>query len=198
MQSKKRQTNIDKIELGCGNHKRDGFFGIDMQNGPQVDLVLNIEKQRLPFKDDSILYIYSSHTFEHLSNFCFVLQEILRVCKHGAIIEIWTPYGKSNDGLLFGHGTFFTETHFKHICYEYDRFYLGVMKGFFQMEKIEYNLFPDIINILQKMNISLDFALEHMFNIALEWGVFMRANKHCDRAQGPQYPTRLFSYGRDK
>ncbi len=54
------------VELGCGHLKRDGFFGIDVQGGPGVDLILDIETQALPFADDSVERIYSSHTFEHL------------------------------------------------------------------------------------------------------------------------------------
>jgi len=112
-------------------------------------------------------------------------------------MEIWTPYGKSNDGFLFGHHTFMTETHFKHICYEYDRFYLGESKGYFDWYESHYNLFPEILETLQSMNIPLDFAIDHMFNIALEWGVFMKVKKDKDRAMSPQYPKKMYSYGRD-
>ena len=48
------------------------------------------------------------------------LREIMRVAKDGATVEIWTPYGKSNDAFLLGHRNFYTETHWKHICFEYD------------------------------------------------------------------------------
>lgn len=186
-----------KLELGCGNNKREGFFGIDVQPGPQVDLLLNIEESKLPFDDDSIDYVYSSHTFEHLTHYPFVLQEIFRVCKHNAVVEIWTPYGKSNDGLLFGHYTFMTETHFKHICFEYDRFYLGEKKGYFEWFKTHYNLYPGIIESLNRLSIPFEFAMEHMFNIALEWGVYMKVKKDKDKAQAPQFPEKVYSYGRD-
>lgn len=185
-----------KVELGCGNNKKEGFYGLDIQRGPQVDLVINIEETKLPFDNDSVDYLYSSHTFEHLTHYPFVLQEILRVCKHDATLEIWTPYGKSNDGLLFGHYTFMTETHFKHICYEYDRFYLGDNKGYFEWYKTHYNMFPGIVDTLASMNIPLDFAMDHMFNIALEWGVFMKVKKDKYKAYSPQIPEKIYSYGR--
>jgi len=96
--------------------------------GPEVDRVLDIERERLPFADDSVEHLYSSHTFEHLTapgSPIQTLREIMRVMRHGGVVEIWTPYGKSDDGLLFGHGVFYTEAHWKHICYMYDDFYLG-------------------------------------------------------------------------
>lgn len=134
--------------------------------------------------DDSVDYLYNSHAFEHFGNYPFILQEIFRVCRPMATVEIWTPYGKSNDGLLFGHHTFFTETHFKHICYEYDRFYLQESPGYFEWRASHYNLFPGIVEQLQSMGITLEFALDHMFNIALEWGTFLCVRKDAAVPRG--------------
>ncbi|HKU19076.1 MAG TPA: methyltransferase domain-containing protein [Candidatus Saccharimonadales bacterium] len=192
----KKFSHVTKVELGCGDTKREGFFGIDILPSPSVDLVLNIEKHKLPFPDNSIDHIYSSHTFEHLTNYRFVLREIMRVAKPDALVEIWTPYGKSNDGMLFGHFTFLSETSFKHICFEFDRFFLGQTHGYLLWEKTHYNLYPDIIKQLKERKIPLDFALEHLFNIALEWGVFLRVKKDAAKAPGPQYPGAVFMYGR--
>lgn len=186
-------ASVTKLELGCGSNKREGFFGIDILAAPGVDLVLDYENNPLPFATDSIDYVYSSHSFEHITRYPEVLRELLRVCRHDATIEIWTPYGKSDDGLLFGHYTFFSETSFKHICFEYDRFYLGDSHGYFLWERSHYNLHPDILDGLRKLTISLDFALTHMFNVALEWGVFLRVKKDAPRAPGPQGQVRVYS-----
>jgi SAM-dependent methyltransferase len=193
----KQFTGVRQLELGCGSAKREGFFGIDILPSPSVDLVLNIEKHGLPFPDNSIDHIYSSHTFEHIANYRFVMREIMRIAKPDALVEIWTPYGKSNDGMLFGHNTFFSETSFKHICFEYDRFFLGQVHGYLVWEKSHYNLYPDILKELKARKIPLDFALDHLFNIALEWGVFLRVKKDAGKAPGPQYPGSVFMYGRD-
>jgi len=183
-----------KVELGCGSSKREGFYGIDIQ-GEQADLILNIETTELPFDDNSIEYVYCSHVFEHLKEYPFVLREILRVCSPEAVVEIWTPYGKSNDGLLFGHFNFLTETHFKHICYEYDRFYLGNSNGYFDWYETHYVLYPGIREQLESMDIPLEFAMEHMYNIALEWGVFLKVKKN-ESTKIPQIPCRKYFYGR--
>jgi hypothetical protein len=188
----------NRIELGCGANKRTGFFGIDIADGPVVDLVLDIERQRLPFPDSSVEQVYTSHAFEHLTNYPFVLREIMRVCRPEAMVEIWTPYGKSNDGFLFGHTTFMTEAHFKHICYQYDRFYLGDTPGYLSWERSHYVLFPGIAEQLHRLGIPLSFALEHMFNIALEWGVFLRVKKDRSAAPGPQVPEVEFGYSREQ
>ena len=185
-----------KLELGCGANKREGFFGIDITHQPGVDLVLDLTKDNFPFPDNSIEYIYSNHMFEHLGSHALIFREIFRVCRHDALVEIWTPYGKSNDGFLYGHTTFFTETHIKHLCFERDRFFLRDAYGYFFWEEVHYDLFPGIIETLRSMNIPLEFALEHMFNIAMQWGVFLRVKKDAAMALGPQIPKRTYCYGR--
>ncbi len=189
-------TTPDRIEIGCGRAKRAGFFGIDVNADSDADLVLDVERQDLPFPDNSVAHVYSSHAFEHMTEFPRILRELFRVCEHGATIEIWTPYGKSNDGLLFGHYIFFTETSFKHICFEYDRFYLGEHHGYFDWQKSAYNLVPGVRDQLAGMNIPLEFALDHMFNVCMEWGVLLIVNKELARAPGPQFPDVLFDEGR--
>ena len=116
-----------RVELGCGDNKRKASSGIDSRYVPGVDLAMDIETEPLPFPDDSVEYVYSSHVLEHLDKSDFkttgkfspqhTMREIMRVCKHNAVVEIWTPYGKSNDAFIFTHRTFFTETHWHRICY---------------------------------------------------------------------------------
>jgi|SRR5437868_5648763 len=196
-----QQPSPSRVELGCGSHKREGFFGIDIQAGPTVDLVLDIERQRLPFPDDSVDHVYSSHTFEHLAapgSPIQTLREIMRVTKHGGLVEIWTPYGKSDDGLLFGHSVFYTETHWKHICFQYDDFYLGEgMVGRFNWDRTQYVVYPDILNQLNRLRIPVEFALTHMVNVVLEFGVFLRVDKTLRKAVSPQFPVRELCSRRD-
>ena len=190
---------VTRIELGCGSNRRQGFYGIDVRPSASTDLVLDVERQPLPFPDDSIDYVYSSHMFEHLEasgSPIQTLKEIVRVCHNGATVEIWTPYGKSNDGLALGHRNFYTETHWKHICFEYDGFYLGPGPGRFLWTRTEYVLFPGIVDSLKKMRIPFDFALEHLYNVALEFGVFLKVDKKAQKAVAPQIPQRIFGYRR--
>jgi SAM-dependent methyltransferase len=188
---------VTRIELGCGNNKREGFHGLDIVRSPVTDYVANFEVDQLPFPDDSIEYVYSNHTFEHLGYLPNILREIVRVCRHDAVVEIWTPYGPSRDAFVIGHLHFLNESHWKHICFEHDRNYLGEAPGYLLWEEARYNLTPGILPQLQSLQVSIDFAIEHMFDIAFEWGVFLRVKKDLCKAPGPQKPERLFRYGRD-
>ncbi len=190
-----------KIDIGCGTHKRDGFYGIDIAPGPSVDLVLDIERTALPIPNDSVDHVYSSHAFEHfnehLGSPIQVLREIMRVAKHGALIEIWTPYGKNDAAYLFGHHVFYTEMHWRHICFEFDDFYLGEgSQGRFDWQSTHYSLQTGVLEKLQQINIPVEFALEHMTNIAWEFGVFLQVDKTRTKARNPQIPTRRLCMGR--
>lgn len=177
-----------KIDIGCGPNKREGFIGIDIAAAPGVDHVIDIERQPLPFEDNSVDYVFSNHAFEHIHNPLSILREIVRVCRHGATVEIWTPYLKSNDAFVLGHFQFYNETIWKHICFEYDGFYFGDKAGRFELKHYHYVLFPGIEARLAQMNIPFDFALDHMFNIALEFGAFIEIDKTRSDARRPQIP----------
>jgi SAM-dependent methyltransferase len=191
------QTNaVTRIELGCGSNKREGFYGLDIVQSPVTDCRIDLERDSLPFANDSIEYVYSSHTLEHLSYWSKMLQEIVRVCKHDAVVEIWTPYGPSRDACLIGHLYFVNESHWRHICYEHDRNYLQDVRGYLQWQETRYNLTPGIVEQLDAQKISIEFAIAHMFDIAFEWGVFLTVKKDAPSAPGPQTPIRKYGYGR--
>src|SRR3990172_7759561 len=140
-----------KIDIGCGSNKREGFVGVDSVAGEQVDYVVDVETEDLPFEDNSDEHAFSSHAFEHIRSPQRALREIVRVCKHDALVEIWTPYLKSNDAFLLGHFNFYNENIWKHICYLYDDFYFADAPGRFQLQHYLYILYPDILKDLQRM-----------------------------------------------
>lgn len=184
------------IDIGCGAKKRAGFIGLDIASAPGVDHVVDFERERLPFADDSVDYVFSNHAFEHIRSPQNVLREIVRVCRHDATVEIWTPYLKSNDAFLLGHDTFYNEGIWKHICFEYDDFYFGDAPGRFDWLETRFTLAPAIVDKLARNGIDFEFALEHMFNIAVEFGVFIRVDKNVRQARKPQIPQVRAAYSR--
>lgn len=82
-----------KINLGSGLKKKEGFINIDIDKDCSPDMVHNIERG-LPFDNNSVSYIYSSHFLEHIKpdKYIFVLNEIQRVAKDGCILELRLPF----------------------------------------------------------------------------------------------------------
>lgn len=81
-----------KLDLGCGGAKKKGFIGIDAILGPGVDIKHNIE-EGIPFPDNSVDEIYTSHFLEHVQNrkVPFVLKECARVLKAKGKVRIEVP-----------------------------------------------------------------------------------------------------------
>lgn len=84
-----------KLDLGCGPVKKEGAVGIDKQLLGNVDIVCDIEKNSLPFKDESFDVIYSSNILEHIWNIEWVMMEVYRVLKKNGHFLIRVPYFRS-------------------------------------------------------------------------------------------------------
>lgn len=84
-----------RLDIGCGNAKTAGCFGIDLRPLPGVDLVWDIEEFPWPLPDDCARVAFMSHVFEHLTprKVLPFMAELHRVCQHGAQVLISGPHG---------------------------------------------------------------------------------------------------------
>jgi SAM-dependent methyltransferase len=80
-----------KLDIGCGRSKFAGTLGVDVVPVKGVDIAADLSKG-LPFADGSVDAIYTSHTLEHMPDFIGAMEEIWRVCKDGALVNIWVPH----------------------------------------------------------------------------------------------------------
>lgn len=90
----KRQVMLD---LGCGDHKMEGFIGMDRRKRPGVDVVHDVEDLPWPFKDETFNTVAMSHLMEHLNPKYTVeiMNEIWRITKPGGHLMIAMPYAGS-------------------------------------------------------------------------------------------------------
>ena len=97
------QSEILRVDLGCGDRKPDNFVGVDVCPGLGVDIVADLN-QRFPFPDNSVDELRAYDTIEHLVDRIHTMNEIWRICKPGAKVDILVP---STDG----RGAFQDPTH---------------------------------------------------------------------------------------
>lgn len=96
------KKKITKLDIGCGGNKQPDHIGIDQYKMKGVDIVCNVGKEKLPFKDDSVDEIYSAHFLEHLTNLnekwerTHFFNEIHRVLKKGGKATLIFPHWASN------------------------------------------------------------------------------------------------------
>jgi len=68
---------------------------------------LDLESDRLPFKDNSVDYILMNHTLEHVTNIVHVLNECHRVLKKDAHLEVQVPNVAHPQGIVAAFGDIF-------------------------------------------------------------------------------------------
>jgi predicted SAM-dependent methyltransferase len=82
-----------KINLGAGTDYKEGYLGLDRANWDgHIDIICDLEKNKLPFEDNSIDEIYCAHVLEHLSSPELIISECHRVLKTGGLFHIVAPY----------------------------------------------------------------------------------------------------------
>ena len=87
---------MKKIDLGCGDQKKEGYIGIDISKESNADIIHNI-KTGLPFENESIDEIRAYSVLEHFTTteFINIMWEIWRVLKIEGICDILIPHGLS-------------------------------------------------------------------------------------------------------
>ncbi len=88
---------MTKLNLGCGNKRKNGYINIDIRKLPSVDRVMDISK--LDYPNDSVDVIFSDQVLEHFphglkkeNKNCVknILKEWIRVLKSNGTITIGT------------------------------------------------------------------------------------------------------------
>ena len=94
-----------KIDLACGNAKREGFTGVDYVKTDSTDIVHDLTQYPWPFEDNSVDEINCSHYIEHIPHdikngddrdgLIQFMDEVYRILKPDAKAHITAPYYKS-------------------------------------------------------------------------------------------------------
>ncbi|MBR9706739.1 class I SAM-dependent methyltransferase [Candidatus Pacearchaeota archaeon] len=106
-----------KLNFGCGSKAREGYVNVDIQEADWIDKSFNFEKTPYPFKENQFTYVISEQVLEHVGNLPAVFDELHRICKNNAIIEITVPYVGSKSAYFdLGHKSFFNDKSFTSIC----------------------------------------------------------------------------------
>jgi predicted SAM-dependent methyltransferase len=82
-----------KLNIGCGIDYREGYIGIDREKfNEHVDVICDLDKNKLPYKDNSVDECYIAHVLEHLERPELLIAEMRRVLKTGGLLHIVAPY----------------------------------------------------------------------------------------------------------
>lgn len=89
----RRMPDGDKLNIGCGSNqiKGNGWINLDLE--PSKNIYYYNAENPLPFKSNSIKFIFTEHMIEHLDfkTADIFLKECFRVMQSGGVIRIATP-----------------------------------------------------------------------------------------------------------
>lgn len=80
------------LDVGCGKYKIAGAVGIDRFALPGVDVMHDLDRYPWPFDDNTFDRIVCNHSISHLGDFVRAVEELHRIAKPGATVEIVAPH----------------------------------------------------------------------------------------------------------
>lgn len=83
------------LDLGCGNRKRPGSIGIDVNPRTAADVVHDLNVFPYPFAEDTFDVVYADNVIEHLAEPVRVMEELHRITKVNALVKVIVPYFRS-------------------------------------------------------------------------------------------------------
>lgn len=134
-----------KVDLGCGDNKPEGYLGVDVCPGRYVDIVADLTK-RFPFDDSSLDCVRAHCCLEHLPDRLHSMNEIWRVCKHGASVDLLLP---STDG----RGAFQDPTHVSY--WNINSFF------YYDIDRVDY------LTLCHKYGFRGGFAIQRLENLEI-------------------------------
>lgn len=108
------------LNLGCGRKPRAGAVNLDRTRRVGPDVVHDLNVCPWPFADDTFEQVYAMDVIEHLDDVPATMEELHRICRHRATIEIAVPHFSSANAFsdpthrhFFSHATFryFEDSH---------------------------------------------------------------------------------------
>lgn len=104
---------VKKLNIGCGKDYRKGFINLDFNREVKADIYWDLNLGVLPFEDNEFDYVLCDNVLEHVKGIFPIMDELHRICKPKAIIEIYVPHFTSPQAFshlchyrAFGIGSF--------------------------------------------------------------------------------------------
>jgi len=92
-------SNGMKLNLGCGTDIREGYVNLDSTKLPGVQVVHDIQKLPLPFKNEEFDEILCQDVLEHV-DYPRVLKDLHRILKPGGKLSIRVPHFTSRNNYV--------------------------------------------------------------------------------------------------
>ena len=106
------------LNLGCGRKPVAGAINVDRTARTGPDIVHDLDALPWPFAEGQFTEVFAFDVIEHLADVVVAMEEIHRVCRDGARVEITVPH--------FSSGNAFTDPTHRHF---FSRFSFHYFEG---------------------------------------------------------------------
>jgi SAM-dependent methyltransferase len=83
------------LDVGCGSAKWPGAVGLDISADTDADVVHDLDEFPYPFEDGEFDQVLMQDVIEHVAEPIKVMDELHRICRDGARIQLRTPHFSS-------------------------------------------------------------------------------------------------------
>lgn len=153
---------MKKLNFGCGADIREGWDNVDVQYDKRLTKSFDFNKFPYPLKSSTYDYVFAKSVLEHLDKPERVLEELWRVCRKGAIVEIAVPH-YSNKGAYddIQHIHFFNDKTFPNYIKDHRKIRNNDM---FML--VEQNITPSIVGgvLPKKLRHYLSFFINGLYS----------------------------------
>lgn len=80
------------LDVGCGQAKHPGAVGLDINPLSDADVIADLNQRPWPFAENTFDHILCKHIVEHIADLPDFLEELHRIARPGAVVEIVTPH----------------------------------------------------------------------------------------------------------
>lgn len=64
------------------------YIGIDILDAPEIDITVDLEKEKIPLEDSSVDCVVCTDVLEHVDNFHDVFEELIRISRNYILISL--------------------------------------------------------------------------------------------------------------
>lgn len=149
-----------KLNLGAGKlDVRKGYINLDIINYPNIDIVWDLNKLPLPFKNNEFNEILALSILEHIEKYIPLMNELYRILKPGGIIKIRTPHFTYVESWA-------DPTHINHFSYMTFFYFTKDLKREYSFSK--WSKFKGRITFQKRPLLFYNYLLEWFVNLG-EW-----------------------------
>jgi SAM-dependent methyltransferase len=148
-------------------------------------------KEPLPFGDGSLDYVSASFCPEHLPSARTFFEEISRVARDGATLDIWLPCATHSANPLPSSFASLGEGIFEQMCLRSPEVWRQGLEKAWLWRELNYCIAAETLQDMELHRIDLPFAIKHFKNVVHELNLVVELRN--DLAVSVSHPRKTYS-----